>query len=299
MSRQAGRPALDLSRAGAIILFALAGPCLAAADVAPVPLALGQTLNFDTDDTPAFTPDGNTVFFDRSPASDKKMVMIAHKVAGVWGTPEVAPFSGRWFDQDPVLAPDGSYLLFDSDRPVTPGGQPLTQSLFGRVQPGSNIWRVDRKGAGWSEPVWLGPLINDSAFVDFADIVADGSLYYMRWVDGALHFFRAQYHDGAYLPPVRVEIGDPKITDHDPAVAPDESFMVMDYGKVKGGLGRLCISFNRNGHWTLPQDLGDAVNQDLPWGGKLSLDHRTVYFTGATKIWSLSLDPWLSQPAKP
>lgn len=269
----------------------------AVAPTVPQPVALAGVINFDTDDTPVFTPDGDTVFFDRSPTADKKTVMWARRVNGVWGKPEAAPFSGKWFDQDPTVAPDGSYLLFDSDRPVEQGGKPLVQTLFGRPQPGSNIWRVDRKGDGWGEPKWLGPVINDSAFIDFPDIVADGSLYYMRWDQGEVHFFRAQYRDGTYQAGVRVAIGDPEITTHDAAVAPDESFMVFDYGRVKGGLGRMCIAFRDGDHWGKPIDLGDALNRDLPWGYHLSPDHRTVYFTGATKIWSLSLGPWV-QPAK-
>lgn len=275
-------------------LFSLYGVHLCwAAAAAPHPVNLGPSLSFDTDDTPEFSADGDTAFFDRSPTAATKTIMIARKAGGVWSKAEVAPFSGRWFDQNPVLAPDGSYLLFDSDRPVTPGGKPLVQTLFGRPQPGSNIWRVDRRGRGWGEPVWLGPVVNTDAFVDFPDIVADGSLYFMRWDQGAVHFFRAQYRDGQYLPAVRVDIGDPAVTTHDAAVAPDESFMVFDYGRVKGGLGRLCISFRKDGRWSKPEDLGDAINADLPWGFRLSPDHRKVYFTGATKIWSLSLQPWL------
>ena len=283
-----------LSASAVVLWFVTA---FGAAPTVPEPMALGSVLNFDTDDTPVFTPDGDTVFFDRSPTADKKTVMVTHRVNGAWGEPEAAPFSGKWFDQDPTVAPDGSYLLFDSDRPVTPGGQPLTQTFFGRQQPGSNIWRVDRQGAGWGEPRWLGPVINDSTFIDFPDIVADGSLYYMRWDQGEVHFFRAQYRDGSYQPGVRVAIGDPAVTTHDAAVAPDESFMVFDYGRVKGGLGRMCIAFRDGGHWGKPIDLGDALNRDLPWGYHLSPDHRTVYFTGATKIWGLSLGPWV-QPAK-
>lgn len=275
-------------------LFSLYGVHLCwAAAAAPHPVDLGPALSFDTDDTPEFSADGGTAFFDRSPTADSKTIMIARKAGGVWGKAEVAPFSGRWFDQNPVLAPDGSYLLFDSDRPITSGGKPLVQTLFGRSQPGSNIWRVDRRGGGWGEPVWLGPVVNTDDFVDFPDIVADGSLYFMRWDQGAVHFFRAQYRDGQYLPAVRVDVGDPAVTTHDAAVAPDESFMVFDYGRVKGGLGRLCISFQKDGHWSKPEDLGDAINADLPWGFRLSPDHRAVYFTGATKIWSLPLQPWL------
>jgi hypothetical protein len=172
---------------------------------------------------------------------------------------------------------------------VTRGGQPLVQHYFAQPGPGSNIWRVERTGAGWSEPVWLGAVVNDTPFIDFPAIAGDGSLYFLRRDQGATHIFRSQYRDGYYLPAVRVAIGDPKVTTHDAAIAPDESFMVFDYGQVKNGLGRLCIAFRQGDHWGLPVDLGDVVNEDVPWGARLSPDHRTVYFTGATKIWSLSL----------
>jgi hypothetical protein len=82
--------------------------------------------------------------------------MVSHRIRGRCSQPQTASFSGSWFDQDPVVAPDGTYLLFDSDRPVHPGGQPLLQSYFvGGTGPGSNIWRVDRHGTQWGEPHWL------------------------------------------------------------------------------------------------------------------------------------------------
>jgi hypothetical protein len=262
----------------------------------PARVTLGGILHPDSDDTLAFTPDGNTVFFDRS-EGPHKTIMVSHKVDGHWSAPKVASFSGRWFDQDPVMAPDGSYLLFNTDRPVTRGGKPLAQTYFGnhRRAPGSNIWKVERKGDGWGEPVWLGPVINDDVFVDFASIAADGTLYFIRWDKAArvMHTYRSVYRGGKYLPPVRAGLGDPAVSTHDPAVAPDQSFIVFDYGKVKGGLGRLCIAFRDGGHWGKPVDLGDVVNKDVPWGSHIAPDGRSVYFTGQTGIWRLSLAPWL------
>jgi hypothetical protein len=258
----------------------------------PIIVTLDGVLNQNTDDSPEFTPDGNTVFFDRSTGSNK-FIMISHRVHGRWTRAQVAPFSGHWFDQNPVVSPDGAFLLFDSNRPVVDGGKPLVQDFFGKPGPGSNLWRVRRRGEVWSKPVWLGPIINDSMFIDFPSIAGDGSVYFLRWDRGAVHIFRSQYRDGKYLPAKRVMLGDPAVTTHDPAIAPDESFMVFDYGRVKNGLGRLCIAFHKDGYWSTPLDLGDEVNQDIPWGSRLSPGHHTLYFTGATHIWSVSLTPWL------
>jgi hypothetical protein len=190
--------------------------------------------------------------------------------------------------------------LFNSDRPATPGGQPLTQNYFvGGNAPGSNIWKVERKGDAWGNPVWLGPIINDDPFVDFASIAADGTLYFIRWDKQAraMHIWRSLYRNGSYLTAVRVGLGDPDVSTHDPAIAPDQSFIVFDYGKTKGGLGRLCIAFRQGEHWSRPVDLGDAVNKDLPWGAHVSTDGDAVYVTGQSGIWRLSLAGWLKQPA--
>jgi Tol biopolymer transport system component len=259
----------------------------------PVVADLGGNMHGDTDDTLAFTPDGNTVFFDRSTVTTKT-VMVTRRVHGRWTTPKVASFSGHWFDQNPVVSPDGSYLIFNSDRPTRPTGKPLVQTFFGAPHPGSNLWKVRRIGNRWSEPVWLGPVINDSRFIDSPSIVSDGSVYFLRRDHGAVHIFRSQFSGGRYLRPARVALGDPAITTHDPTVAPDESFIVFDYGKVKNGLGRLCIAFREGDQWSKPLDLGDEVDRDIPWSPHLGPDHRTVYFTGATHSWSLSLTPWLS-----
>jgi Tol biopolymer transport system component len=96
-------------------------------------VSLDGVIDQDNDDTLAFTPDQKTVFFDRT-SGPHKTIMIAHKVHGRWRSAHVAGFSGRWFDQDPVVSPDGRYMLFNSDRPVSPGGRPLVQTYAQPVE---------------------------------------------------------------------------------------------------------------------------------------------------------------------
>lgn len=261
----------------------------------PRPISLGGIIHPATDDTLAFTPDGNTVFFDRSEGK-QKTIMVSHKANGRWSQPQIASFSGHWFDQDPVVAPDGSYLLFDSDRPTKPGGTPLRQHYFaGGPGPGSNIWRVDREDGRWGDPKWLGPTINNDVFIDFASIAADNTLYFIRFDarEKLMQIWRARYRDGRYMQAALVELGNPNVPTHDPAIAPDQSFIVFDYGKVKGGLGRLCIAYREGNHWSVPIDLGDVVNKEIPWGSHMSFDGREIYYTGSSGIYELSLEPWL------
>ncbi len=74
------------------------------------------------DAAPVFTPDGQTVYFHRSGPGLGCFILVSHLKNGKWSTPEFASFSGQWQDLEPAMAPDGSYMLFSSNRPATPGG---------------------------------------------------------------------------------------------------------------------------------------------------------------------------------
>jgi hypothetical protein len=110
-----------------------------------------------------------------------------------------------------------------------------------------------------------------------------------------MHIWYSAYRNGEYVSPQIAVLGDLAVTTHDPAIAPDQSFMVFDYGKVAGGLGRLCIALREGDHWGKPIDLGNAINQEIPWGPHIAPDGRSVYYTGQTGAWQLALDPWLGQ----
>ena len=276
-----------------VALASCVRPVRAQAGHAAPAIALDSVLNPDHDDSPAFTPDGRTFYFDRT-IDRNKSIMVSHRSNGRWSPPETVPFSGRWLDQDPALSPDGSYLIFSSNRPV-PDGDSVVFEQDGKQYRGANLWRVDRRGSGWAAPVWLGRGVNGSNLVVAPSVAANGAVYFIQRLGGAMHIYRSEYRKGAYLPAVRVALGDSAQPTHDPAIAPDESFLVFDYGKGEGNLGRLSIVFREGDHWGAPQDLGDDVNRDAPWGAHLSPDHRTVYVTGNTHIWSLSLTPWLER----
>jgi hypothetical protein len=273
---------------------------------------------------PAFSPDGKTVFFDITRGSDS-MLLVSHQTNGHWSKPQIAPFSGQWLDHDAAMAPDGSFLVFVSNRPAVAGGKPV--DIVGKTQTipnlGGNLWRVDGKGAGWGEPYRLPDSINHNTQTFAPSVAADGSVYFIQPEEGDFHIFRSQYRDGTYQPPVRQALGDAKAHQKDPAVAPDESFMVFDMNDpAKEGPDRLYIAFRDGVHWGEPIDLGAPINDSRgPWGPHLGPDHRTLYFTsdrtlpmtyphtleegkrqlaetqtwdnGLDNIWRVSLAPWL------
>lgn len=299
-------------------LFGIAAPVLAlsASEVQPA-VPLPTVFAPDVINAPGgvdcltFTPDGNTVYFDRE-AKGSVTIMESHRIGGHWSTPQAASFSGTWMDHDPVVAPDGSYLVFTSNRPAVAGGKPIRWG---------HLWRVDRRGDGWAAPVRFPDAVNATTHTFAPAIAANGDVYYQQSNPPQQDFqlYRTQYRNGQYLAPTLVELGDAQAHKLDPAIAPDGSFIVFDADYAgKDQPDHLYIAFRDGDHWSKPVDMGDALDQYQPWGSHLSPDHRTLYFTsehalpaafakqsaleapavaaakhGITHIWSVPLAPWL------
>jgi hypothetical protein len=261
-----------------------------------------------------FSPDGNTVYFDQQ-AGWNGFILESHRVGGGWSTPRIAPFSGQWQDHDPAMAPDGSCLVYTSNRADVAGGAAIR---------GGHLWRVDRRGSGWSEPVRLPDVVNDATSIYAPSVAADGDVYYQRRDEPGheFHLYRTAWRGGRYQKPQRLALGDPAAHELDPAIAPDQSFMVFDANYAgKDKPDRLYIVFHAGDGWSKPVDLGDAVNHYEPWGSHLGPDARSLYFTsnytaktsyprpaaqaradlarmrawdnGNNHIWRVSLAPWL------
>ena len=168
-------------------------------------------------------------------------------------------------------------------------------------------------------------VISGPAAEDSAAFTPDGKTVFfdrIRWP-----LYRSQYRDGTYQPPVEVKLGDQAAHQLDPAIAPDESFIVFDANYAhKDPPDRLYIAFREGDHWGAPVDLGDEVNKASPWGSHLGPDHRTLYFSstrgvrvdyprseaqgrqdvarmeawdnGLDNLWSISLAPWIAAHAR-
>jgi len=277
---------------------------------------------------PAFTRDGRTVYFQRSSA-EQSTILVSHRAGDGWSDPEIAPFSGEWNDLEPAMAPDGKSLVFISDRPIEPGGKQIKSHYLDAEHIGGNLWRVTRTASGnWSAPEHLPAIVNSNTTIFAPSLAADGSLYFMTWEEKASHFrlYRAQFHDGAFSAPVPLPFSDGSVSDVDPAVAPDESFMVFGSGRKPKRSMDLFIVFKRNGAWGEPIWMGDIVNSPRSDAEpRLSPDLKTLYFSserlvpiarprsaaqaradlarlgawdnGNYNIWSVPLKPWLDAHA--
>ena len=305
-------------RLAACALLASAIAASAAPSAVPEIFAPGVISGPSNDADAAFTPDGAALVFSRDGA-----IMLSKRTSAGWASPRIAPFSGRWMDAQPTLAPDGSALVFVSNRPLADGDA---------KHPGSNLWRVERHGDTWGEPVHLPAVVNRGASIWGPSVAADGSLYFMDRVDGKGPFklWRAQYRDGSWQEPVLQALGDPSMQQVDPAVAPDESFIVFSAKHPDTDEHeRLYIAFRAGTGWGAAIDLGAPVNLEGNDSNesRLTPDGRTLYFAsdrqgairyprtsaqaeadlariaawdnGNQNIWRVSLAPWLDAARKP
>jgi hypothetical protein len=259
---------------------------LRAAESDPMLLAPGVISSGATEASPAFTPDGRTVYFTRSNGNDYD-ILVSERHGATWSMPVPAPFSGQWRDLEATMAPDGSYLIFASSRPL-PGASASPDGFWGGVNhpgKGGNLWRVDRTNRGsWSQPVRLPDIVNRNASTFSPTIAADGTLYFMEVYDESkrFHLFRSEMRDGVYQPPEPMPFTSGTWSDVDPAVAPDQSFLIFSSTRPPAPPEtlELFIVFRRNSTWGEPQPLTERINRLRPiTEARLGSHARTLYFS--------------------
>jgi hypothetical protein len=215
----------------------------------------------------AMTRDGETLYFMRSDFGEKDdTILVSRRRNGVWSEPEVASFSGQWHDSEPALSPDGQRLYFVSNRPVQPGGAPVTAEMSGQHFAGTNLWYVERQPDGrWGKPVHVDGALNDGAMIYNPSIAANGDIWFSAHRAGsgsAYQIYVARCTASGYAVAVRVDLGDIKHNRMDPAIDPQERFLVFagNEGDARGRAD-LYIAFRLpDGRWSKPQHLPVPIN---------------------------------------
>jgi dipeptidyl aminopeptidase/acylaminoacyl peptidase len=271
---------------GVIAICAPVGLLAQTATLPPVQLfAPGVVSGPANDGSPTFSPDGKTLFFTRY-AAHWSVILESHLKNGKWSEPVVAPFSGQWPDSSPTWSPDGKYLIFVSTRPKTPlkdvpkPGEPI---------PGiaSNLWRVDKTSAGWSEPARLPDEVNITDAIFKPSVAANGDVFLtVIGPDTAKSIYVSPLRNGSYQRATILPFSDGAKLDVDPEVAPDESFLVFSSGgRVDGDPHERLFLVKREGdHWGSPTMIR-YQNDVTKYGAstdnepKLGRDRMTLYFS--------------------
>jgi len=229
----------------------------------------------------ALTPDGKTIYFNKSvPTSNQYTIVSSKWIAGRWTTPTIVSFSGRYSDTDPELSADGRTLYFASDRPV---GEVIKHDY--------DIWKVEMQRDGsWGPPVHLPPPINSDANEYMASITADGTMYVSSLRDGlatgTVDIYRIPLENGAYRTATNVSHefngGGPSYADLDAVVSRDDSVMIFSsFGRPDGfGSADLYVTHRRDGRWLPAHHLGAPFSTSArDYSPRFSPDGAYIYFS--------------------
>jgi Tol biopolymer transport system component len=214
-----------------------------------------------------FTPDEKTCFFAKKTAStitsSSIVICFSRLENGHWTQPAIAPFSGHYKDFNPFITPDGSKLFFISNRPVT-----------GKKTKDADIWFVEKKDLGWSEPINIGAPVNTAGWELGCSVSANGTIYFSAIREnGNADIYSAAYIDGKYTTPERLDSSiNSAANESDPFIAPDESYIIFSsLGRAdalhSGGADSyprsdLYISFKKDGKWTTATHLAMGINSE-------------------------------------
>ncbi len=190
-----------------------------------------------------FSPGGKELYFTRAGGEKNyptNYLMVCRYEDNRWTEPEIASFSGEYFDFESHISPNGNRLYFGSQRPKPQG-----------IKAEGDIWLLEKTDHGWGEPKFLDAPVNNG-FAMYVTSAKNGNLYYTG-VDG---LYRSIYKNGKYSEPEKLkdENGEYFSGAH-PFIAPDESYLIFDSGPG------LMISFQtKDGTWTNAKKMGIIPN---------------------------------------
>ncbi len=261
------------------------------------------TVSGDRGDTfPALSPDGTVLYFSRvkqgSGWSDQELLRSTWEDGG-WSDPEVLPFSGgSASDRAPRPAPAGRWLMFTSNRPLPDSSESGSFNLW--------VARTDDSGK-WYGPVPLAGEVNGPEADGHSSLTADGTLYFYSRRDGGHgrgDIWRATQNSSTGEFGVVENVGPPingEQSQSDVWVKPDGSMMIFVITDHPDGLGGddLWVSYQSDGGWTTPRNLGPAVNTpEYEYGPFVSPDGEWLYFTshrsGDGDIYRVAIDGLLA-----
>lgn len=261
---------------GCLIIFAI---CAFAQIVKPQLFAEGIISEQANDELfITFTPNMKTLYFTKRVAGGIFTIYFSEKKNGIWTTPQVAPFSGKFKDQAPFVSPDGKKLFFYSNRPLQ-GDKPNEDN---------DIWMVSRTKTGWSEPENLGAPVNSNLNEAHPSVDLQGNLYF--WIleettggFGHSDIWVSKLVNGKYQKPENVgNVINSQYYESSAHISPDGKFMIFCRDDVPGDLGRadIYISYFRQNQWTKPQHLGASINSfAFDFAPLISPDKKHLFFS--------------------
>ena len=236
----------------------------------------------------AFSPDGREFYFSVNESGGRETMKFMTMENNRWTPPQPVPFVSPQNDCDPIFSFDGSRLYFISTRPK--------KDKIGSKD--WDIWFVERSDTGWSEPINIGPPVNSDLDEYYVSLTKDGTIYFASNRAGGLGSFdiyRSRLVDRHCAKPENLGAAiNTKYLEHDPFIAPDESYILFTSVDRPGGFGTgdLYISSRReDGTWDKSKNLGKTFNTSgYDFCPIVSPDGKYFFFTRRGDIFWVSIE---------
>ncbi|MBD1362885.1 PD40 domain-containing protein [Mucilaginibacter sp. ZT4R22] len=225
------------------------------------------------------SPAGDELFFTiQHPKFIASVIVRVDKVNGVWGKPEVAPFSGINRDLEAAFSPDGKTLYFSSDRPLADK----------KPKRDFDIWKVSKTAGGqWGVPENLGAVVNSTKSEFYPSVAKNGNLYFTveaAYGKGSEDIVLCRYTPKGYEAPISLpEDINTKFDEFNAFVDPDEQFILFTcQGRADDmGKGDLYLARkNAAGNWQPAQHLPAGINStSLDYCPYITPDKKYLIFT--------------------
>lgn len=231
-----------------------------------------------------FSPDGTEFYYATSYPGLGSVILFTRLVPeGQWSEPEIATFSRKYRNVDPIFSPDGSRLFFTSNRPLDHNSE---------EEKDMDIWYVEKNGDSWNEAQNLDPTVNTAENQYHSAATFSGNIYYATQdsASNSRDIFVAIKTPAGY----RVEnLGEGVNSEHlenDPFVSPDEDYLIFTSNRP-GGLGGvdLYISYRQGGKWSQAKNLGEPINSAFnDYASTITADNKLLIYTSGrmTESWS-------------
>jgi hypothetical protein len=177
---------------------------------------------------------------------------------GVWTRPQRLPFTGAHSDYEASFSPDGTFAVFNSQRPA-PDGTPAAPRK-------NNLWLVRRLPNGWSEPRYLAALNRPATEESYGAIGPGNRLIFVK--EGAADEHGPDYDlhlsqlspEGDASPSTPFAPAATRFGEGDPWFARDGSYVIFtrwDRSRPWAETVDLYITFEGDGRWSDPVPLED------------------------------------------
>lgn len=227
-----------------------------------------------------FSPDGATAFWVAwngdwgSSTASTRVIYTARRQKSAWSTPAPAKFTTDHSDSDPFVSPDGLWLYFVSERPVSSDDESSDR----------NIWRY-----GLAEEGRLEYLSINSAAAEYSPVVTEsGTLYFASNRDGGSgqgDLYRATpVDDGFGAPQTLGPAFNTPTGEWNLWVAADEKEIIFEASSRPTNVsipGDLYYSWRTVAGWTPAISIRRLNTRHSDLMPRLHPDGKTLYYTSA------------------